>query len=115
MKRAKRVRKARMFSRLIGEMRQPELFYPPQTLELSRVNQPNQKPSFVRIGFEANNIMNRIAVYFFRQFFAPDKENSPQRAQRAQRKIKTGWTGFTGYLFFLLCVLCVLCGEFYFL
>jgi hypothetical protein len=71
MHRAKRVRKARMLSRLISEMRQPELFYTPQTLKFSRVNQTNQKASFVRIGFEANNIMNRIAVYFFRQFFAP--------------------------------------------
>ena len=67
MQRAERVRKARMLRRLIGEMRESELFYAPQTLKFRRVNQPNEKASLVRVGLEANNIMNRIAVYFFRQ------------------------------------------------
>lgn len=71
MQRAEAVRKARMFRRLIGKMRQTELFYPPQTLEFSRVDEANEKFSFVRIGLQANNVVNRIAVYFFRQFLAP--------------------------------------------
>jgi hypothetical protein len=60
-----------MFRRLIGEMRESELFYPPQTLKFSRINQANEQFSFVRIGLQANDIVNRIAVYFFRQGFSP--------------------------------------------
>ncbi len=64
MKRAKAVRKTRMFRRLISEMRQTELANPPQTLKFRRVNQTDEKPSGCRIGFQANDIMNRIAVNF---------------------------------------------------
>jgi hypothetical protein len=62
------MRKARMFRRLISEMRESELFYPPQSLKFSRVDEPDEKSSFVRIGLEANDVVNRIAIYFFRQF-----------------------------------------------
>jgi hypothetical protein len=68
MQRAQAVRKARMFRRLISEMRQPELFYPPQALKFSRVNQAYEKLAFRVARFEANNIVNRITIDFFRQF-----------------------------------------------
>ena len=71
MQRAEAVRKARMFRCLIGEMRESELLYPPQALKFSRVNQADKQFSLVRICLEANDIVNRIAVYFFRQVFSP--------------------------------------------
>ncbi|MGC2236426.1 MAG: hypothetical protein WA584_09705 [Pyrinomonadaceae bacterium] len=71
MQRAQAVRKARMFRCLISEMRESELFYPAQSLKFSRVNQPDEQFSFVRVGLEANDVVNRIAVYFFRQVFSP--------------------------------------------
>lgn len=71
MERAQGMCKARMFRRLIGEMRESELPNPSQTLKFSRINQADEKFSFVRIGLEADDVVNRIAVYFFRQFVAP--------------------------------------------
>jgi hypothetical protein len=72
MQRAQTVRKARVFRRLISEMRESELFYPPQALKFSRVDKADEKPAFRVARFEANNIMNRITIDFFRQFFAPE-------------------------------------------
>lgn len=71
MQRAQRMRKARMLRALIGKKRQPKLLDAAQTLKFSRINQANKQPAFSRIGFEPNNIVNRIAVNFFRQIITP--------------------------------------------
>ncbi len=73
MKRAETVSKARMFRRLIRKQRESELFDAPQTLKFSRVDEPNEKFSFVRVRFQTDNIVNRIAVDFFRQGFLRKK------------------------------------------
>ncbi|HVE58749.1 MAG TPA: hypothetical protein VNB22_18085 [Pyrinomonadaceae bacterium] len=64
MKRAQRMRETRMFRRLIGKMRETELANPPQTLKFCRINQTDKKFSLVRIGFETNDVVNRIAINF---------------------------------------------------
>ena len=69
MHRAEAVRKARMLRRLVSEMRQAELFYAPKTLKFSRVDQPREQLSFVAVRLDADDVVNRIAIYFFRQIF----------------------------------------------
>lgn len=64
MKRAERMRKAGMFGRLIRKIGQSELPDAAQTLKLSRIDQPDKQFSLVRIGFEANDVVNGIAVNF---------------------------------------------------
>ncbi len=65
------MRKARMFSRLIRKKRESKLFDAAQTLKFRRVNQANKQFACVAVGFEPNNVVNRIAVDFFRQNFSP--------------------------------------------
>jgi Iap family predicted aminopeptidase len=71
MHRAERVCKARMFSRLVCKMSQAELFYSAKALKFRRIDQTSEKLSFVVAGLNADDVMNRIAVYFFGQIFAP--------------------------------------------
>ena len=63
------MREPRMFHCLIREQRETELFDAPQTLKFRRINQSRQQFSFGRVGFQPNNVVNRIAVNFFRQCF----------------------------------------------
>lgn len=74
MKRAERMRKARMFRRLISEISQTELANAPQTLKFRRINQTHEKFAFFGVGFQPNDVVNRIAVYFFGQFISPYSE-----------------------------------------
>jgi len=53
-----------MLRRLISEISESELANPPQTLKFRRINQAYKKPSFRRIGLEANDVVNRITVNF---------------------------------------------------
>jgi tetratricopeptide (TPR) repeat protein len=62
MKRAEAVRKARMFGSLIRKMRQTELPDTSQALKFGRVDQADEQPALVRIGFEADDVVYRIAV-----------------------------------------------------
>jgi hypothetical protein len=48
-------------------MRQAELFDAAHSLKLGRVDEADEQLALGRIGFEADDVMNRIAVYFFRQ------------------------------------------------
>lgn len=90
MERAQAVSKARMFRRLIREKRESELFDAPQTLEFRRVDEAHEKFPRVRIGFEPNNIMNRIAVDFFRQVFLRKKiVQSSRRSVNSERIVPT--------------------------
>jgi hypothetical protein len=59
------MRETRMLRRLIGKMRESELANPPQTLKFRRINEPDKQLSCRRIGFQTNDIVNRIAVNFF--------------------------------------------------
>jgi hypothetical protein len=68
MKRTQTMRKPRMLRRLICKMRESELANTAQTLKLRRINQTNQQFALIRIGFETNNIVNRISVNSFSQF-----------------------------------------------
>jgi hypothetical protein len=54
-----------MLRRLVGKMREPELADSPQPLKFCGIDETNQKFSFRRIGLQTNNVVNRIAVYFF--------------------------------------------------
>src|SRR5215213_11630615 len=67
MKYAQAVRKTRMLSALIGKQCQTELLDAPETLKLSRIDQPNHQLAFIRVGFQTNNIVHRIAVNFFQK------------------------------------------------
>ncbi len=71
MQRAQGMRKARMLRRLVCKKRESELFDAPQALKLRRVNQSNEQLSGGCVGFEPNDIVNRIAVNFLRQFLLP--------------------------------------------
>ena len=64
MQHAQAVRKTRMLSALICEQRQPELLDAAETLKFSRIDQPNHQFAFVRVRFQTNDIVNRIAVNF---------------------------------------------------
>ena len=44
-----------------------ELAYSPQTLKLGRVNQRDDEAALVRIGIDADDVMNRVAVNSFSQ------------------------------------------------
>jgi hypothetical protein len=90
MKRAQRMRKARMLRRLIGKMRQTELANAPQTLKFGGVDQPDKQPSCLRIGLETNDVVNRIAVNFLRQIFLLRllKLNFPPRGKFSQARRK---------------------------
>lgn len=59
---SKAVGKPRMFGRLIRKIREAKLPYPPQPLKLGRVNERDHESALVRIGVNANNIVNRISV-----------------------------------------------------
>jgi Iap family predicted aminopeptidase len=48
-------------------MRQAELFYPAKTLEFSRIDKAREQLSLVVVRLDPNNVVDRIAVYFFRQ------------------------------------------------
>ena len=61
------MREARMFRRLVCKMRQAELLYSAETLKFSRVDKARQELSFFAVRLDPNNVVNRIAVYFFRQ------------------------------------------------
>ena len=69
VKRPKRMRKPGMLSCLIRKIRQPELADPAKPLKLRRVDQPDDKLSFIGFRVYANYIMNRIPVNSFRQPF----------------------------------------------
>lgn len=71
MKRAQTMRKARMLRRLIREMRESELTNAPQTLKLPRINQTDEQSAFIGICFEADDIVNRVPVNSFCQYFSP--------------------------------------------
>jgi hypothetical protein len=58
-----------MLRRLIRKMCQTELANTPQTLKFRRINQTNKQIAFIGICFETNDIMNRIPVNSFCQFF----------------------------------------------
>ena len=76
MQRAQTVRKARMLGSLIGIKCQPQLLDAPQTLKFSRIDEPDEKISFIRIGVQANDIVNRVAVDSFRQMIlSPARPN----------------------------------------
>jgi hypothetical protein len=48
-------------------MRQAELLYSPETLKFSGIDQARKQLAFVAVGLNPNDVVNRIAVYFFRQ------------------------------------------------
>ncbi len=67
MKRAKGMCKARVFRTLIRVKSQPELLDTPQSLKLRRVYQTHHQFAFASVGSEANDVMDRVAIYSFRQ------------------------------------------------
>jgi hypothetical protein len=65
MERAQAVSKTRMLGPLVSKKADAELPYPPQALEFGRIDETNQQIAFVRIGRQPDNVVNRVAVYFF--------------------------------------------------
>ena len=62
MKRTQTMRKPRMLSRLISEIRQPQLPHPPQPLKLRRIDQLHQQPTLNRIRVDIDYVMDRIPI-----------------------------------------------------
>jgi len=60
--RPERVRKARVFGGVIGNISQSQLPYPAQPLELGGVDEPGKQPSLIRIHPNPDYVMNRVAV-----------------------------------------------------
>jgi hypothetical protein len=47
------------------------LAYSAKALEFACVNQADEKSPFIIVRFEADYVVNRVAVDFFRQFISP--------------------------------------------